>query len=191
MSPDPRDELRAGDRDREAVAQVLHAAMAEGRLDLHEVDDRLAATYAARTFADLESVVVDLPGVALPWREDAGQAPPLELDAARTSQSRVGVWTVPRRIEARASWGADVKLDFRAALCAHPRVDIAFTTRSGALVLVVPTDWSVDTDAVRVEGWGKVTNRHRAPAAPGRPTLVVTGTIGDGTVKTRGPYFYE
>ena len=191
MSPDaPREDLRAPDRDREAVAQVLHTAMAEGRLDLHEVDDRLADTYAARTFAELEAVVVDLPGVRLPWR-DADDAEPLLVHATGASRRRDGVWTVPRRIAVRAEWGATVKLDFRSALCAHDRVEIDLATSAGALVLVVPDGWEVDTDGIRVEGWGKVTNRHRAPAAAGRPTLVVTGTIGDGTVKTRGPHFYE
>ena len=45
-----RDEMRAGDGDRQAVADKLKAALDEGRLDLHEYDERLQQTYAAKTY---------------------------------------------------------------------------------------------------------------------------------------------
>ena len=57
--PDPR--LRAGDGDRDAVAEQLREAHAEGRLTMEELDDRLGKTYAARTFADLAPLTADLP----------------------------------------------------------------------------------------------------------------------------------
>ena len=193
--PEHRD-LRAGDSDREAVARVLHDAHGEGRLDLTEVDERLATVYAARTYGELEAVVEDLPGVRLPWATRAtavvpaaAPAAPLTLSANMTTEKRVGVWEVPPQIVAVPS-ASDVKLDFREAICPHERVHIEVHGSMGSLVLIVPDDWSVDTDGVS-SGWGSVKNRHRAPAAPGRPTIVVTGKAGMGTVKTRGPYFYE
>ncbi|WP_245736584.1 DUF1707 SHOCT-like domain-containing protein [Micromonospora pattaloongensis] len=57
-----RDEMRAADADREAVAERLRTALSEGRLDLHEFDDRLQRAYAARTYGDLEGLLADLPG---------------------------------------------------------------------------------------------------------------------------------
>ena len=57
-----RDEMRAGDGDRQAVAEQLKTALDEGRLDLHEYDERLQQTYAAKTFGDLDGLVTDLPG---------------------------------------------------------------------------------------------------------------------------------
>ncbi|HTK67515.1 MAG TPA: DUF1707 domain-containing protein, partial [Pseudonocardia sp.] len=42
--------LRASNDDRERVVERLHRAHAEGRLDLHELDERLAVAYAARTY---------------------------------------------------------------------------------------------------------------------------------------------
>ncbi len=57
--PDPR--LRAGDSDRDAVAEQLREAHAEGRLTLEELEERLGKTYAARTFADLTPLTADLP----------------------------------------------------------------------------------------------------------------------------------
>jgi hypothetical protein len=56
-------ELRAGDVDRERVAERLRTALDEGRLNLHEYDERLRDAYAAKTYAELEKLVADLPGV--------------------------------------------------------------------------------------------------------------------------------
>jgi hypothetical protein len=63
-----REEMRAGDADRQAVADRLKAALDEGRLDLNEYDERLQRTYAAKTFADLNGLLDDLPGTVPPQR---------------------------------------------------------------------------------------------------------------------------
>lgn len=64
FSHDPRRpenaQLRAADRDREAVQQVLAEAYADGRLDRSEFDERSAAAWAARVLGDLPPLVVDL-----------------------------------------------------------------------------------------------------------------------------------
>ncbi|MGH3727257.1 MAG: DUF1707 SHOCT-like domain-containing protein [Micromonosporaceae bacterium] len=54
-------QLRAGDQDRQKVADQLRAAVDEGRLTLDEYDERVAAAYAARTYRDLANLTVDLP----------------------------------------------------------------------------------------------------------------------------------
>jgi hypothetical protein len=54
--------LRAGDADRERVAECLRIALREGRLDLTEYDERVGRAYAARTYAELDLLVADLPG---------------------------------------------------------------------------------------------------------------------------------
>jgi hypothetical protein len=56
-------DLRAGDADRERVAQRLRTALDEGRLNLLEYDDRLRDAYAAKTYAELDALLADLPGV--------------------------------------------------------------------------------------------------------------------------------
>src|SRR5690348_14905844 len=53
--------LRAADSDRQQIADQLKGALDEGRLSLHEYDDRVAAAYAARTYAELLVIVQDLP----------------------------------------------------------------------------------------------------------------------------------
>ncbi|MDI6102485.1 DUF1707 domain-containing protein [Actinoplanes sp. NEAU-A12] len=54
--------LRTSDTEREQVAEILRAAMAEGRLDLAEGEERLATTYAAKFRDELTGLTVDLPG---------------------------------------------------------------------------------------------------------------------------------
>lgn len=61
---DQRDRMRAADTDREAVVERLRAALSEGRLELHEFDERVAEAYRAKTYADLDGLLTDLPGVA-------------------------------------------------------------------------------------------------------------------------------
>jgi hypothetical protein len=68
-----RDEMRAGDGDRKAVADRLKTALDEGRLDLSEYDERLQKTYAAKTFGDLNGLLDDLPGT-LPVQHSQVQA---------------------------------------------------------------------------------------------------------------------
>lgn len=60
---DPRDRtLRAADRDREAVADILRDQHAAGRLDSDEFQERVDRCYGARTYAELDELVADLPG---------------------------------------------------------------------------------------------------------------------------------
>jgi hypothetical protein len=53
--------MRVSDVERQAAAERLRAAMSEGRLDLLEYDNRIAAAYQAVTYADLDKLFVDLP----------------------------------------------------------------------------------------------------------------------------------
>ncbi|MGY4102861.1 DUF1707 domain-containing protein [Nocardia sp. R16R-3T] len=70
--------LRASDADREKIAEQLPVAMNDGRLSLHEYDDRLEQVYAARTYGELTPLLLDLP------------VPRKEVPAAR----RVPQWVV-------------------------------------------------------------------------------------------------
>jgi uncharacterized protein DUF1707 len=76
---DRRDDMRAGDADRTAVANRLQGAVDEGRLSLTEYDERLRQTYAARTYGELDAVVADLPQPARPARSAMAhyESPPI------------------------------------------------------------------------------------------------------------------
>jgi Domain of unknown function (DUF1707)/Domain of unknown function (DUF4190) len=56
-----RGKLRASDADRDRVVELLNLAYCEGQLSKDEYDARLGSAMSARTFADLDSLVSDLP----------------------------------------------------------------------------------------------------------------------------------
>src|SRR3954447_6868372 len=94
-------QLRISDSDRHRVAEVLRTAAGEGRLDLEELDQRLEATYAARTYADLVPITLDLPAHphARPVATPAATSPQVVPGAEKESHlailsgfSRKGVW---------------------------------------------------------------------------------------------------
>jgi Domain of unknown function (DUF1707)/Domain of unknown function (DUF4190) len=58
-----RGEMRASDADRDRVAELLNVAYSEGRLSKDEYDARLENAFSARTYADLDQIVADLPAV--------------------------------------------------------------------------------------------------------------------------------
>ena len=57
----PENPLRASDRDREQTAERLRHAAGEGRLLPEELEHRLRATFGARTYGELDTIVRDLP----------------------------------------------------------------------------------------------------------------------------------
>jgi hypothetical protein len=58
--------LRASDWDREQTADRLRHAAVEGRLFPDELEERLRAAFAARTYGELAAVVRDLPAPDAP-----------------------------------------------------------------------------------------------------------------------------
>ncbi|WP_250028624.1 DUF1707 SHOCT-like domain-containing protein [Paractinoplanes maris] len=92
-----REQMRAGDGDRKAVAEQLKSALDEGRLDLHEYDERLQRTYAAKTYADLDGLLDDLPGT-VPVQHSQIQpatAPASPLTAKGQERSGPAQWVGP------------------------------------------------------------------------------------------------
>ena len=59
--PGERGKMRAADADRDRVVGFLNTAYTEGRLSKDEYDARLDSALSARTYADLDQVVTDLP----------------------------------------------------------------------------------------------------------------------------------
>jgi Na+/melibiose symporter-like transporter len=80
--------MRAADGDRERTAERLRQAVEEGRLTLDEVDQRLIAVYAAKTFGDLDRIVADLPLPAAAERSQVVPAtPPARVPASRHEEN--------------------------------------------------------------------------------------------------------
>jgi hypothetical protein len=66
--------LRTSDKEREQIAEILRAAMTEGRLNLEEGEERLAAVYAAKYRDELAPLTADLPGNGRPALAETPEA---------------------------------------------------------------------------------------------------------------------
>ncbi|MBM0232445.1 DUF1707 domain-containing protein [Micromonospora sp. STR1_7] len=99
--------MRAADADREAVADRLRAALGEGRLDLHEYDERLQRAYAARTYAELDTLLADLPPVTPVERSTLAPVTP-----AGPPSAGAGDPPAPVRGGVTARWLAEVWLPY-------------------------------------------------------------------------------
>jgi hypothetical protein len=90
MEPEPGQEprpprLRASDADRERTVEQLRRHHADGRLDMEEFSERMDRAYAAKTLAELDELMADLPRDAAPATPRAAGA--LEERRARRQQT--------------------------------------------------------------------------------------------------------
>ncbi|MFJ9714960.1 DUF1707 domain-containing protein [Streptomyces sp. NPDC101213] len=192
MTDDAVPDLRASDADRERVAEVLRDALAEGRLDMAEFEERLDAAYRARTYGELTPLTRDLPaaGAAAPpavslhkpgergegeWagRITGGEGSSAWAVAVMSGFQRKGRWTVPRRFTAFAFWGGG-ELDLREADFAAGEVVINCVAVMGGVNVVVPPGVEVVVRGVGIMG-GFDHREQGVPAAPGAPRVVITG----------------
>ncbi|MQM28501.1 DUF1707 SHOCT-like domain-containing protein [Glycomyces albidus] len=142
--PDPN--LRMSNAEREAVIARLHAATEEGRLDLHEFAERSGKAYEARTYAEVEHLLADLPeptgALAVPPAAAAPATPPgapaeMRLAPKASHLERKGDWVVPPKlvIDAKAS---SVKLDCRHAVIRSGTIDVDLNLVASSLEVVLP-----------------------------------------------------
>jgi hypothetical protein len=187
-SPDSRDSMRASNQDRERVAEVLRQAAGEGRIGMDELDERLDAVYAAKTYAELEPITKDLPSqgtVAGTERADparfGGVAASRGVFAFWGGFSRKGAWVVPPKFTARAIMGGG-ELDLRDARFNERVTVIRAVAIMGGIVITVPDDAEVQVTGVGVMG-GFV---HPAfEGSPGAPVIIIKGLAFWGGVNIK------
>lgn len=170
---------RAGDSDRDATAQRMRDAAAEGRLDFAELEQRLDAVYSSKTLGELEALVMDLGEAA------GGDVVPLDLQTRSGSLVKQGYWRVPSHITAECTSGR-IKLDFTLAECSHREVQLDVRAKSGSIILVVPKGWVVDLDQATAKS-GTIVNRVRERRDRDSPTLHVHGKVLSGRISARYP----
>ncbi|MFD9338716.1 DUF1707 domain-containing protein [Streptomyces sp. NPDC060028] len=199
----PLPELRASDADRDRVMERLRDAVAEGRLDMEEFEERLDAVYKSRTYAELEPLTRDLPAPssagtgAAPVSPVAGHAGadsawPARIGGSGTSATAVAVmsgfqrkgnWTVPARFNAVAFWGGG-ELDLREANFAESEVVITCVAVMGGIQITVPPGVEVDLRGIGVMG-AFDQSEGTGPRQPGAPRVVVTGFAFWGGVEVK------
>ncbi|MEV7995244.1 DUF1707 domain-containing protein [Streptomyces sp. NPDC086077] len=188
---DDAPELRASDADRERVAEVLRDALAEGRLDMTEFEERLDATYQARTYGELAPITRDLPaGGGAPgpavsmvkepaarggWaaRITGGGGSSSGGVAVMSGFQRKGRWTVPKRFTCFTFWGGG-EIDLRDALFADREVEINCVAVMGGVSIVVPPGVEVVVRGIGIMG-GFDSREDGVPGDPGAPRVIVSG----------------
>ena len=179
---------RASDRERDAVVQRVQDAFAEGRLDDAEFDERSRAALTARTHADLDALLADLPAApAAPGPAPVRPGPGRFAVALKSSVRRAGRWRVPERYTTVVYKGGGW-LDLRAAELSGPVTTFLAVAYKSRVTILVPPN-------VRVEmtGLGVTQDVHdedpgyRLPADA--PVIHVRGIAYKGTVEiaTRPP----
>ncbi|WP_110079536.1 DUF1707 SHOCT-like domain-containing protein [Actinokineospora spheciospongiae] len=195
------DEMRASNADRERFAKVLHDAMAEGRLTVTEMEERLDRVYAAKTFGELQPVLRDLPNQVVPAQQHhvvqpqpqpgapsriGGRGTSATAVAIMSGAQRTGVWTVPPTFNAVAVMGG-VELDLTHARFEDRETTIQAFALMGGVEIIVPPDITVHVDGAGFMGGfggGRVSNQ---VGPPGAPVLRITGFALMGGVDVRAP----
>jgi hypothetical protein len=180
-TPDPA-LLRISDAERHQVAEILRTAAGDGRIDMEELDERLEATYAARTYADLVPITVDLPtGDQLPWQPPTLPSPVVPGPASESHVAilngldRKGAWVVPRRLSVFAMMGG-ADLDLREARFAAQEVVITVNAfMGGAQITVGPHTHVVMEGTGIMGGYSGPDDRVPAELDANSPTVRIRG----------------
>jgi hypothetical protein len=143
--------MRVSDADRNQVAEILREAAGDGRIDFTELDERLEATYAAKTYAELVPITHDLaPAVA------GGAAAVDGIDrqhavAIMGGVERRGLWTVPEQFTVFCLMGG-AELDLREARFSAPEVTFTINTFMGGATIIVNRSTHVVVHGVGIMG---------------------------------------
>ncbi|GAA1593925.1 hypothetical protein GCM10009678_90120 [Actinomadura kijaniata] len=191
---DPR-LMRASDADRDQVADRLREALAEGRITPEEHSERIDAVYRARTYADLEPVLADLPAgpgaVPAPTvslrKEEPLPAPVSQgggIVAIFSGAERRGRWLADPHTNVAAVFGG-VELDFRRAVLSQREVTVNVTCVFGGVDITVPPGVRVVNSIAAVLGGVDVP--HDDEFAADAPVIHLTGLalFGGVSVKRR------
>lgn len=193
--------MRVSNDDRERVARVLHDAMAEGRLTVGELEERLDKVYAAKTFGDLEPMVRDLPvanqanavmpvpaNLPVPSSRIGGRGTSSNAIAIMSGTDRKGVWTVTPTFSAFALMGG-IEIDLTDANFEDAETTIQAFAFMGGIDIYVPDDIVVQVNGTGFMGAFENHARNPSQPRPGAPLVKITGLAvwGGVDVKRRKP----
>jgi hypothetical protein len=185
--------LRASDADRDRVIELLRAAVADGRLNPAEFDERVTAALAARTIDALAPLTADL--IAAPGRGGALTLPlagtPAEpaaelltISEKHGSVRRDGRWTLPHRLALRTAW-CDVMLDLTSAVRSGPELVIEMQVRGGNVELVLAPGMVVDANELAVRHSKLAISRDAGDNTPETLQVRLMGRMKHGRIDTR------
>ncbi|MFD5103420.1 DUF1707 SHOCT-like domain-containing protein [Streptomyces albidochromogenes] len=185
--------LRASDADRDRVADILRDAVAEGRLTAEEHAERVESVYRAKTVAELEPLVQDLPapgGGARPAPAPAAydavdpSAPVAaeNLVAVFSSSTRKGRWRIGSRTNAFALFGS-VEIDLTEALFGQRLTVINATSLFGNVEVRVPENITLRGGGTGIFGNFEVDTLEAHD--PEAPVVVINGYSVFGNIEAK------
>ncbi|TNY34741.1 DUF1707 and DUF2154 domain-containing protein [Thermomonospora catenispora] len=183
--------LRASDADRDRIADRLREALAEGRITPEEHAERIDALYRAKTYAELEPLVADLPDPDGPAprpradRVEGGDLPAPRRESASIvavfgGADRRGRWLVEPTTTVLAAFGG-VDLDFRTAVLSQRDVTVNVTCLFGGVSITVPPGVRVENSLSAV--FGGVSLPDEDVLSPDAPVIRLTGVALFGGVQ--------
>lgn len=186
-------QLRVSDADRNKVAEVLRQAAGDGRIDFDELDERLDATFAAKTYADLIPITVDLPAHPHPSHAPAPLSPQGRSNLPATTShdsswvvmgecKRQGAWLVPREHTAFALMGS-VLLDLREATFETNHITINASAIMGEVKVLIDAHTHVVIDGMPIMGeFSQGKDKTPARLGASSPTIRLKGMALMGSV---------
>jgi hypothetical protein len=180
--------MRASDADRDRYAGILQQAFVEGRLTRVEYDERLDAVLNARTYAELEPQVADLPSDNLPVPKPAAPLVPVTaaagppMVAVFSGVERKGVWSMPDDNYAVAVFGS-VEIDLREAQIAAGVNEIRAYAIFGSVEIIVPPGMVAEVSGVGV--FGDFSRGKASAPDPESPVIRVSGLALFGAVNVK------
>ncbi|NLG55903.1 MAG: DUF1707 domain-containing protein [Rhodococcus sp.] len=208
-------DLRVSDAEREHVGELLQRAVGQGMLSLGEFTERMDTALAAKTRGELNSVLVDLPGMQVspqflppqssphpqhqnypplptPVPSPAPQnlpphpEPQAVIKGRMSSVERSGTWTVPSTLWVDSKMSS-ISLDFTRAVLATQVVHLIVDDYCSSISITLPPQATADVNGVETFGASASSSVDSGPPY-GPLHLVVQGKVRLGTVSVRYPF---
>jgi hypothetical protein len=166
---------------RERVIQTLTEAFANDQLSVAELEDRLEKVYRATNADEAMALIAGLPSAAAVAAARHAEAPTVSTRSRErfqsffSSQSRRGIWTVPRELDITAMF-SDTTIDLTHASLPSDIIDLHVSVIFANMTIVVPPGLRVvnrvGAFAANVESEPAL---DLAPMKPGSPVIRITG----------------
>lgn len=185
---EPAEGIRASDAERDATVERLSAATGDGRLTLEEFSQRMDRATSARTRAELDLLVADLPadasaaGNAVAERAAGPSWHVLPIGGLRVN----GPWRMDRHVIVISLVGG-ARLDLSEAELAAPEVTLTKVSVVGGVRVWVPTGIRVEVSGFSIIGGTRVEGGPEP--GPGAPTVHIRAfsLVGGVRIRRGGP----
>ena len=180
MSGQQPAEIRASDAEREHTGEVLREATVEGRLTLDEFSERYMQAHQARTRAELDTMLHDLPAAALPSRG----TPKAKLQAILSGVNQTVTWQLAPETSVNAILGG-CKLDLRRATISADLTTLDVRIILGNLEMIVPEGFDIEIDAAMILSSQSVKLSTASRNRSLKPLIRITGSAYLSSITVR------